>query len=36
MDPVTVYFRDGCGKPSDDDHGSHTVCVEVNQQFLEF
>ena len=35
-DPVTGFFRDGCCNTSDDDLGSHTVCVELNQQFLEF
>lgn len=35
-DPLTGYFRDGCCNTSDDDFGSHTVCVEVSQQFLEF
>jgi len=35
-DPLTGFYRDGCCNTSDDDFGSHTVCVEVNQQFLEF
>lgn len=35
-DPVTGFFRDGCCNTSDDDAGSHTVCVEVSQSFLEF
>jgi uncharacterized protein (DUF2237 family) len=35
-DPLTGYFRDGCCNTSEDDFGSHTVCVEVSQQFLEF
>jgi uncharacterized protein (DUF2237 family) len=34
--PLTGYFRDGCCNTSDDDIGSHTVCVEVTQEFLEF
>lgn len=34
--PVTGYFRDGCCNTSDDDLGSHTVCVEVSRVFLEF
>jgi uncharacterized protein (DUF2237 family) len=35
-DPVTGFFRDGCCNTSDDDVGSHTVCVEVTRDFLEF
>lgn len=35
-DPVTGYFRDGCCNTSDDDFGSHTVCVETTAEFLEF
>ena len=35
-DPVTGYFRDGCCNTGAGDHGSHTVCVEVTQEFLEF
>ena len=34
--PLTGYFRDGCCNTSDEDVGSHTVCVEVTQEFLEF
>ncbi len=36
LDPVTGFFRDGCCNTNDDDQGSHTVCVEVTRQFLEF
>ena len=35
-DPVTGFFRDGCCNTSDDDMGSHTVCVQVTSDFLEF
>ena len=35
-DPITGFFRDGCCNTSVEDVGSHTVCVEVSQQFLEF
>lgn len=35
-DPVTGFFRDGCCNTGDDDFGSHTVCVEVTQDFLEY
>ena len=34
--PVTGFFRDGCCNTSDDDMGSHTVCVQVTRDFLEF
>jgi uncharacterized protein (DUF2237 family) len=35
-DPVTGFFRDGCCNTSDEDLGSHTVCVELTSEFLEF
>jgi len=35
-DPITGFFRDGCCNTSDDDIGSHTVCVEVTTAFLEY
>ena len=34
--PMTGFFRDGCCNTSDQDTGSHTVCVEASQKFLEF
>lgn len=34
--PVTGYFRDGCCNTSDDDQGSHTVCIEASKDFLQF
>ncbi len=34
--PMTGFFRDGCCNTGDDDVGSHTVCVEVTREFLEF
>ena len=36
LDPKTGFFRDGCCNTSDDDFGSHTVCIEVTQKFLEY
>jgi len=36
QDPVTGFYRDGCCNTSDDDFGSHTVCVELSQEFLEY
>jgi len=35
-DPVTGFFRDGCCNTSDADLGSHTVCVGLTREFLEF
>lgn len=35
-DPVTGFFRDGCCNTSNQDLGSHTICIEVTQEFLEF
>ncbi|MGD8808503.1 MAG: DUF2237 domain-containing protein [Gammaproteobacteria bacterium] len=35
-DPLTGFFRDGCCNTSDQDTGSHTVCVRLTQEFLEF
>ncbi len=35
-DPLTGFFRDGCCNTSDQDFGSHTVCVKVTAEFLEF
>jgi uncharacterized protein (DUF2237 family) len=34
--PLTGFFRDGCCNTSDDDVGSHTVCIQVTAEFLEF
>jgi len=34
--PVAGFFRDGCCNTGEDDLGSHTVCVQVTQEFLEF
>ena len=35
-DPMTGFFRDGCCNTNAQDYGSHTVCVEVTDEFLEF
>ena len=35
-EPLTGFFRDGCCNTSDQDAGSHTVCVQVTREFLEF
>ena len=35
-DPVTGFFRDGCCNTSGQDVGSHTVCVALTDEFLQF
>ncbi|MCF6194473.1 MAG: DUF2237 domain-containing protein [Kangiellaceae bacterium] len=35
-DPVTGFFRDGCCNTSAQDLGSHTVCIEATNEFLEY
>jgi len=35
-DPVTGYYRDGKCNTCDEDVGSHTVCIEASQEFLEY
>ncbi len=34
--PLTGYFRDGSCNTETGDIGSHTVCVRVTAEFLEF
>lgn len=34
--PLTGFFRDGCCNTANEDLGAHTVCAEVNEEFLEF
>ena len=34
--PLTGYFRDGFCRTDKSDFGSHTVCVVVTEEFLEF
>jgi uncharacterized protein (DUF2237 family) len=34
--PLTGFMRDGCCNTSDSDRGSHTVCVRMTQDFLEY
>ena len=34
--PLTGFFRDGCCNTDAQDAGSHTVCVRVTAEFLEF
>jgi uncharacterized protein (DUF2237 family) len=35
-DPVTGFFRNGCCDTSEADHGSHTVCAVMTEEFLAF
>ena len=34
--PMTGFFRDGCCNMSQEDVGSHTVCVVMTAEFLAF
>ena len=36
MNPLTGFYRDGCCNTSKEDSGSHTVCVQVTDSFLQF
>ena len=36
VDPLTGWFRDGCCNTDENDHGFHTVCVKVNNEFLKW
>jgi len=35
-DPLTGFYRNGCCSTGPEDLGSHTVCVVVTAEFLEF
>ena len=35
-DPLTGWFRDGCCNTDENDLGLHTICVKVNNEFLEW
>ncbi|MEM9082691.1 MAG: DUF2237 domain-containing protein [Planctomycetota bacterium] len=35
-EPLTGFFRDGCCRTDDEDHGSHTVCAVMTEAFLAF
>lgn len=35
MDPLTGFFRDGSCHTGPNDHGSHTVCAVMTQEFLD-
>lgn len=34
--PLAGFFRDGFCNTNKDDVGSHTVCIEASQEFLEY
>lgn len=34
--PRTGFFRDGCCNTSPEDHGAHTVCAVMTEDFLAF
>jgi uncharacterized protein (DUF2237 family) len=34
--PMTGFTRNGCCETGSEDLGSHTVCVQVTDEFLEF
>lgn len=36
MDPLTGWYRDGCCRTDEHDHGSHTVCAIMTAEFLAF
>ncbi len=35
-DPMTGWYRDGCCNTDENDRGLHTVCVKVNDEFLQW
>lgn len=35
-EPITGFTRSGCCETGDEDIGSHTICAQVTQEFLEF
>ena len=36
LDPITGWLRDGCCNTDKNDHGIHTVCAKVTNDFLEW
>ena len=36
VDPMTGFYRDGCCRTGRDDHGLHTVCAIMTDEFLVF
>jgi uncharacterized protein (DUF2237 family) len=35
-EPMTGWFRDGCCRTDEHDHGSHTVCAVMTEAFLAY
>ena len=35
-DPMTGFYRTGCCETGGDDHGVHTVCAVMTDEFLAF
>ena len=35
-DPLTGFFRDGCGQTNALDHGTHVICARMTEEFLRF
>jgi len=35
-DPMTGFTRNGCCETGPEDLGSHTICIQVSKEFLEF
>lgn len=35
-EPITGFYRDGSCNTDSGDHGSHTVCVLMTQEFLDY
>jgi uncharacterized protein (DUF2237 family) len=36
LQPRTGFYRDGFCRTGPDDHGLHTVCTRVTEEFLDF
>jgi len=34
--PVTGFYRNGCCDTGPEDHGSHTICAVMTDEFLSF
>ncbi|MFT6408814.1 MAG: hypothetical protein ACJAQ6_002236 [Arenicella sp.] len=35
-EPLTGFFRDGCCNTNSQDAGSHTICVQVTEEYLQY
>lgn len=35
-DPMTGFYRDGKCNTNNEDIGSHTICIKVTKEFLEY